>query len=267
MEKYTNQIINEIEESIVIVNKDGYIQSINKQTQELLEESKAKVIGKELNKVFNILNSDCILNNLSKAYSSSSIISDKCILDVNGFYKTISFHAEVIEQNDEMVGAIIFIRDITSLERAQEILKNSEARFRSLYNSMLSAYTLREIIYDDEGEPIDFRYVEVNPAFEKVSGKKREEVIGKTYTEGGEEGKICQLTNKKPALKAGSCWKAVESRTANRAAARLPLQLWTPGPPACPRSAPWRPEAPPRPFPRTRRYRRQRRIRRIWPSG
>ncbi|MFW6029973.1 MAG: PAS domain S-box protein, partial [Halanaerobiales bacterium] len=183
MERYAKKIINMIKESIVLIDRNNTIQSVNEKTQELLSMSQAKIIGKDFNDVFNILDNNCVLNDLSTIYSNSPNISQKCLLNVNENLKTISFNIEVIKEDDKKIGLIIFIRDITALERTQNILRKSEAKFRSLYNSMLSAYTLREIIYDNKGEPVDFRYIEVNPAFEKVSGKNREEVIGKTFTE------------------------------------------------------------------------------------
>lgn len=82
-----------------------------------------------------------------------------------------------------MLGAIIAVKDISKLREEQKELTESSEMYRSLFTSMRNSYALREIIYDDNGDPYDFKYLEVNPAFEKLSGKLREEVIGKTYTE------------------------------------------------------------------------------------
>ncbi|RJP17980.1 MAG: PAS domain S-box protein [Candidatus Abyssobacteria bacterium SURF_5] len=56
-------------------------------------------------------------------------------------------------------------------------------RFRSLFETMTEGFALHEIVCDDEGAPIDFRFLEVNPAFELITGLKRSEVIGKTMRE------------------------------------------------------------------------------------
>jgi len=39
---------------------------------------------------------------------------------------------------------------------------------------------LCEIILDEDGKPYDYRYLYVNPAFEKLTGLKRENIIGRT---------------------------------------------------------------------------------------
>ena len=65
----------------------------------------------------------------------------------------------------------------------QEQLKTNEERYRGLFTSMDNGFALNEIICDSNGKPIDYRFIEVNPAFEKVSGMPREKLIGKRAKE------------------------------------------------------------------------------------
>ena len=46
----------------------------------------------------------------------------------------------------------------------------SEERYRSLLNSIDVGFCVVEILFDDDGSPLDFRFLETNPAFEKQSG-------------------------------------------------------------------------------------------------
>jgi len=62
-------------------------------------------------------------------------------------------------------------------------LIDSERKFRSLFTSMQEGFALHEIICDREGTPIDYRYLEVNPAFEKLTGLGRSDVVGRTVRE------------------------------------------------------------------------------------
>jgi PAS domain S-box-containing protein len=66
--------------------------------------------------------------------------------------------------------------------RAEEAIRESEARYRSLFNSMTEGFALHEIIYDDKGEPCDYRYLDVNKAFERLTGLARADVVEKTYS-------------------------------------------------------------------------------------
>jgi PAS domain S-box-containing protein len=49
-------------------------------------------------------------------------------------------------------------------------LRQSEERFRTLFNSMDEGFCVIEMIFDAAGSPTDYRFVETNPAFEKHTG-------------------------------------------------------------------------------------------------
>ncbi len=66
---------------------------------------------------------------------------------------------------------------------AEEELRAGEQRYHSLFNQMTEGFALHEIICDAQGEPCDYRFLDVNPAFERLTGLKRGEVVGKTMRE------------------------------------------------------------------------------------
>ena len=73
-------------------------------------------------------------------------------------------------------------------EHAQ--LAQSEARFKMAYQNyqllfqeMEDAFTLNEILLDDQGKPVDYRFLSVNPAFEKMTGLPSADILGKTARE------------------------------------------------------------------------------------
>ena len=59
--------------------------------------------------------------------------------------------------------------------------KNSE--YYALIESMLNGYAVNEIILDYKHEPVDYRFLEINTAFEELTTFKKKDLIGKNITE------------------------------------------------------------------------------------
>ncbi len=72
------------------------------------------------------------------------------------------------------------LQDITLRRQAEEALRESERKYRQLFTEMLDGLALHEIICDSEGRPIDYRFLEVNPAFERMTGWSAAQVVGRT---------------------------------------------------------------------------------------
>ena len=60
--------------------------------------------------------------------------------------------------------------DVTLERRAQQALAESQERYRDLFNSMDEGYCIIEMIFDDADKAVDWRFLEVNPAFAKLTG-------------------------------------------------------------------------------------------------
>ena len=65
-------------------------------------------------------------------------------------------------------------------KRVAASLRASEERYSSLFKQMTEGFALHEIICDEKGVPCDYRFLEINPAFERLTGLKRADVLGKT---------------------------------------------------------------------------------------
>jgi PAS domain S-box-containing protein len=62
-------------------------------------------------------------------------------------------------------------RDITERKAQEALLRASEEQYRAIFNATAEALVLRDA---------EFRIVDVNPAYEALSGNRRDEVLGKT---------------------------------------------------------------------------------------
>ena len=53
-----------------------------------------------------------------------------------------------------------------------EEIKNDIINYEELFKELVEGFALHEIICNDDGMPVDYRYLSVNPAFEKMVGFK-----------------------------------------------------------------------------------------------
>lgn len=51
--------------------------------------------------------------------------------------------------------------------------------YEDLFKELIEGFALHEIVCDEKGNPINYRFLDVNPAFEKIVGMKKKDVIGK----------------------------------------------------------------------------------------
>lgn len=65
-------------------------------------------------------------------------------------------------------------------ERTRELIE-SEERYHSLFENMLDGFAYCKMLFDDQGRPVDFVYLDVNASFERLTGLKN--VVGKQVTE------------------------------------------------------------------------------------
>lgn len=65
----------------------------------------------------------------------------------------------------------------------ESALRRSGQRWRAMFEGMQEAFFLSEALRDENGRIVDFRFLEVNPAFERQSGMQEGDTLGHTLRE------------------------------------------------------------------------------------
>jgi PAS domain S-box-containing protein len=71
-----------------------------------------------------------------------------------------------------------FVENITARKQAEEALRENEKNLRILFETMTEGIALNEIVYDENGEMVDYRILSVNSAFYSIAGYSDKNVIG-----------------------------------------------------------------------------------------
>lgn len=72
---------------------------------------------------------------------------------------------------------------VGSIARDMTKTREAERNYENLFEKMPDGYAIHEIIRDQDDKPIDYRFISVNPALERITGWKADEFIGKTVIE------------------------------------------------------------------------------------
>ncbi len=101
----------------------------------------------------------------------------------NGEYRIIESKGAVYEGADGQKRTVVVSRDITEQKNIEKELKESEKKFRQLFENMNEAFALHKVIKDNKGNVIDYEFIDVNPKFEELTGLKKENLVGKSVLE------------------------------------------------------------------------------------
>ena len=70
---------------------------------------------------------------------------------------------------------------LADAKAVNDALRESEAKFRAVFETMIEACCIFEMIYDDDGRPVDWKILDANAGYEKQSGLQ--DVAGKLASE------------------------------------------------------------------------------------
>ena len=102
----------------------------------------------------------------------------------DGSYRRVVDSGLPIEWNEGEERLILGVcTDVTDTQNLMDALAAGEYRFRSLYEHMSEVVALHRIVRDENGAPVDYRILDVNPAFETIIGIPRRRAIGALASE------------------------------------------------------------------------------------
>ncbi|MEI6795957.1 MAG: PAS domain S-box protein, partial [Methanomassiliicoccales archaeon] len=190
LEKERNRVtIASIGDAVVVTDVQGRITSMNSIAEELTCWSSRDALEMDVADVIRFLdaNGDALHGSFSDSLregKSTKLLANSILLRRDGTTIPVDDSiAPIKDSAGKTIGLIITFRDITQRKFAEEALQESEARYRSLFENMLNGAAIHEIVTDAHGVPTDYRFLELNEAFEEMTGLHRRTVLGRTVRE------------------------------------------------------------------------------------
>ncbi len=87
-----------------------------------------------------------------------------------------------IDDGAQVGGVLVVCKDVTQEHVTREALRVSEAHWRSLFENLQEGLVLCEMVYGADGTAIDYRFLAVNAAVQRLSGLPPEAMLGELAT-------------------------------------------------------------------------------------
>ena len=160
---YARSLIEASLDPLVTINADGKITDVNKATELATGYSRDQLIGSDFSDYF---------TEPEKARAGyKQVFSEGFIKDYplsichkSGKIINVDYNATVYRNEEgRIVGVFAAARDITDKKKAQE-------KYRTLFDSIDEGFCIIEMIFDNDCKAVDYRFLEVNSAFERQTG-------------------------------------------------------------------------------------------------
>ncbi|MHC1635024.1 MAG: PAS domain S-box protein [Candidatus Methanospirareceae archaeon] len=161
---------------IIVTNLKGEILEVNKAFEEVVGYSSEEVIGKSYRIIMDDENANRAFEKYNEALRGGRGISglEFEIITKSGDKVIVEGNMSLVREGDRVVGFLSVFRDITERKRAEEELRKSEEKYRSLVES-----TDDSIYLVDKGG----RYLFMNQKHLSRLGLSLDEVVGRKYSE------------------------------------------------------------------------------------
>ncbi len=172
---------------IFVITRSGTFSYVSTAAKDILGEEPDYLIGKHY--IVNVHKEDIkkVKSQLKQLIQTKKPIKSVPvrIKHKNGSFKWIIAQAGPILNADCTIKEIIGVAvDVNELMEIKQQLSIAELRYKSLFENQIESYSLQELILDEDGNPVDYKFIDVNKAFLEITGlNDKKQVIGKTLLE------------------------------------------------------------------------------------
>ena len=166
-------IDNAVDYAIVGLDPTGVITSWNVGAERIMEWTPGEAIGQHVSLFFTPEDIEARIPNaeMSAAVEHGRGIDERWHLRKDGsrFWANGEM-MPLYARNGDAEGYVKILRDQTAQHYADVTFVENEERYRALSDAIDEGFCIIEVCFDDEARPTDYRFLEVNAAFERQTG-------------------------------------------------------------------------------------------------
>ncbi|MEI6560777.1 MAG: PAS domain S-box protein [Verrucomicrobiota bacterium] len=179
-----------IGDGVLTADTEGCVREMNPVAEWLTGWTEAEARGKPMHEVFVIVNQETrtIVPNPVETVLRDGVVvglaNHTLLIARDGTEHAIADSAAPIrDENGAVSGVVLVFSDVTEEYRMRDALSRREQEYRMLFEGMVEGFASHEILCDGEGKPIDYRFLSMNPAFERMTGLSAVDAVGRTVRE------------------------------------------------------------------------------------
>jgi PAS domain S-box-containing protein len=182
MHEMSYKALSELSNEAILFSKlDGRIIEANKAAVKIYGYEKDEFLLKKIEDLRSDSNVEVVRRNINKAKERAiSFESSHRRKDGSVFSVEVSIQVVTVEKQEVLLNVI---RDISRRKIAEEAMRESESKYKSLFYNMNQGFIYTKVIFDENHNPSDLEFLEVNSSFEEIFGIRSQDIIGKKGVE------------------------------------------------------------------------------------
>ena len=182
--RFHSLILGQVNDAVLAIDTDGLITFMNRSAERMYGADARHALGRRLTDLYEYRwlspsDEDEAAEALQRfgfwRGENLHVVRDGRILHVDSSVSALTDDA------GQPAGLLAVIRDVTEARRVEARLRDREARYRSLFAAIDEGFCIIEVVYDEHGAAVDYRFVETNAAFSTQSGIS--DPLGRTIRE------------------------------------------------------------------------------------
>lgn len=165
-----------ISDGILLLDKNASIIRANKAITDTTGVDYAQIIGNSCWKIMHGSNKPIEDCPLPEVLDSKKRAIAELLMDGHWVFLSID---PILDEENQLIGTVHIIRDITSQKQAEKALRESEATFRELFEHMSNGVSLYQALEDGS----NFIIKDINAAGESITHSKHDSIVGKLVTD------------------------------------------------------------------------------------
>ncbi len=186
--------LSSIGDAVVAADTEGRVTFLNPVAEEITGWELEEAIGTPVRNVFRTIDEETrlpgedIVGRVLREGSIVNLANHNALISLDGREIPIEDSAAPIRDSaGNLIGVVLVFHDVTEKRRAQDALRESEAKYRTLFENMAEEVHFWQLVRDETGRIETWRLVDANPptlkswgqnSLDEIKGKSTDEIFG-----------------------------------------------------------------------------------------